>query len=181
MKKSRSKTKRPYLNQKIDLYFDENFPKEVVEELKSDKGWKDRCRVHSVYDFNNEKRDDTFQFGFCKSKGFTLVTLDDDFLDDKAYPYNGFPGIIRVVAPGNDLDRIKICVDTILSFLIHIPRPKRFLINTKLKVSIEGGMVRGTDVLTGEVKTYTLVPGETTIGEVRKFFHYFQFDREVRK
>ncbi len=50
------------------------------------------------------------------SQIYTLVTLDDDFLDDKIYPYNGFPGIIRVVVPGNDLDRIKICVDTFKRF-----------------------------------------------------------------
>jgi predicted nuclease of predicted toxin-antitoxin system len=95
--KSGGKARRPYLNQKIDLYFDENFPREVIADLKRDKGWKRKCRFYSVYDFGNENKDDTFQFGFCKGKGFTLVTLDDDFFNDTLYPFNGFPGIIKIV------------------------------------------------------------------------------------
>ncbi len=170
MKKSR----RVYLSQKIDLYFDENFPREVIDDLKRDKGWKSKCRFYSVYDFGNENKDDDFQFGFCKKKGFTLVTLDDDFLNDTVYPFNGFPGIIRIVTKGNDLDSMRYCLDIMLSFLLRFPRPKRFLIDTKLRISQEGGMIRGKDAKTGEIKTCSLVLGETSVGHVMREFHYFQ-------
>ncbi len=76
-----SKARRPYLRQKIDLYFDENFPREVIDELKRAKHWTRKCRFYSVYDFGNGNKDDAFQFGFCKKKRFTLVTLDDDFFN----------------------------------------------------------------------------------------------------
>lgn len=173
MTKSGGKARRPYLNQKIDLYFDENFPREVIADLKRDKGWKRKCRFYSVYDFGNENKDDSFQFGFCKGKGFTLVTLDDDFFNDTLYPFNGFPGIIKIVTSGNDLDSIRYCLDVMLLFLIRFPRPKRFLIDTKLKISQEGAMIRGRDAKTGEIKTCPLVFGKTSVGDLLREFHYF--------
>ena len=139
MKKSSGKARRPYFNQKIDLYFDENFPQEIITDLKRDKGWKSKCRFYSVYDFCNESKDDAFQFGFCKAKRFTLDTLDDDFFNDTVYPFNGFPGIIKIVTKGNGLDSLRYCLNITLSFLAHFPRPKSFLIDTKLKISQEGG------------------------------------------
>ena len=83
------KNQRPYLKQKIDLYFDENFPAEIISDLKSDKSLKSRCRIYSVYDFGNQNKDDLFQFEFCERKGFTLVTLDTDFMNDIKYPFGG--------------------------------------------------------------------------------------------
>ena len=174
MKKSSSKARRPYLSQKIDLYFDENFPREVIDELKRNKGWKSKCRFYSVYDLGNENKDDAFQFGYSKKKGFTLVTLDDDFFNDTVYPFNGFPGIIKIVTTGNDLDSIRYCLDVVLSFLIRFPFPKYFLIDMKLRVSQEGGMIRGRDAQTGEIKTCPLVFRETSVDDLLREFHYFQ-------
>jgi len=91
------KAQRPYLKQKIDLYFDENFPAEIIGELKKDNYWKRRCRVYSMYDFGNQTKDYPFQFDFCKSKGYTLVTLDPDFMNDTKYPFGRIPGIITVI------------------------------------------------------------------------------------
>ena len=169
MKRSR----RPYFSQKIDLYFDENFPREVIDDLKRDKGWKSKCRFYSVYDFGNENKDDVFQFGFCKQKGFTLVTLDDDFFNDTVYPFNGFPGMIRIVTTGNNLDSIRYCLNVMVLFLIRFPRPKSFLIDTKLKISQEGGMIRSRDAETGEIKTCPLVLRETSVDDLLREFHYF--------
>jgi hypothetical protein len=47
------KSRRPYFSQKINLYFDENFPPDVIDELKCSKRWKSKCRFYSVYDFCN--------------------------------------------------------------------------------------------------------------------------------
>ena len=173
MKKSSGKARRPYLRQKIDLYFDENFPREVIDELKCAKRWTRKCRFYSVYDFGNGNKDDTFQFGFCKEKGFTLITLDDDFFNDTVYPFNGFPGIIKIVTKGNNLESIRYCLNIMLSFLIIFPFPKYFLNDTKLRVSQEGGMIRGRDAQTKEIKTCSLVFGETTVGDLLREFHYF--------
>ncbi len=172
MKRNVNQAKRPYLKQKLNLYFDENFPKEIVESLKSDKGWKRKCRVYSVYDFGNENRDDAFQFAFCKDKGYTLVTLDDDFWNDTTYPFGSIPGVIRVVADGRDLDKIKTCLNVLLSFLINLPLPKYFIGDTKFQVSEERCIIKGKDAQTGEVKTRTVVAGDTTF-DVAKAFHYF--------
>lgn len=169
MKRSR----RLYLRQKIDLYFDENFPRAVIADLKRDKGWKSKCRFYSVYDFGNENKDDAFQFGFCKNKRFTLVTLDDDFFNDTLYPFNWFPGIITIVTTGNDQGSVRYCLDVTLTFLILFPYPKDFLIDMKLRVSQEGGMIRGRDAQTKEIKTIPLVFGETNVGDVLREFHYF--------
>lgn len=164
--------RRPYLNHKINLYFDENFPRVVIDELKCSTRWRSKCRFFSVYDFGNENKDDTFQFGFCKQKGYTLVTLDDDFFNDTLYPFNGFPGIVKIVTRGNDLDSIRYCLDVMLDFLTKFPFPKFFLIDTKLKISQEGAMIRGRDAKTKEIKTCPLVFLETTVGDVLTEFHY---------
>ncbi len=97
------KAQQPYLKQKIYLYFDENFPAGIIGELKEDNYWKRRCRIYSVYDFGNQNKDDLFQFEFCKRKGYTLVTLDTDFMNDTKYPFGRIPGIITIIAKGNDL------------------------------------------------------------------------------
>ena len=52
----------------------------------------------SAYDFNNQSKDDDFQYSFCKEKGFVLVTLDYDFMDDKKFPIQKIPGVILIVA-----------------------------------------------------------------------------------
>ncbi|SRR5260370_3136017 len=166
------KAKPLYLKHKINLYFDENFPVEIIEELKKDNSWKRRCRIYSVYDFGNQNKDDPFQFKFCKKRGFALVTLDTDFMNDTNYPFGGIPGIITIVAKGNDLAKIKYCLDMFLSFISHLPLPKIFLGDSKFQVSERGCVMRGRDYQTGEIKTFTIVPGDTLLREVIDEFNY---------
>lgn len=166
------RTKQPYLKQKIDLYFDENFPADIIAELKKDNYWKRRCRVYSVYDFGNQNKDDPFQFDFCKSNGYTLVTLDPDFMNDTKYPFGRIPGIITIIAKGNDLAKIKYCLDILITFVLRLPRPKSFLGDSKFQVSERGCIIRGRDAETGENKTYTVIPGDTLLSEVAEAFNY---------
>ncbi len=166
------KTQRSYLKQKIDLYFDENFPAAIIDELKEDKYWTRRCRIYSVYDFGNQNKDDLFQFDFCKRKGYTLVTLDTDFMNDTHYPFGGMPGIVTIIAKGNDLAKIKYCLDVLVTFVLHLPRPKSFLGDSKFQVSEKGCIMRARDYETGEIKTFSIVRGETLLGEVADAFNY---------
>src|SRR6266581_4879032 len=107
----------PYLKHKLDLYFDENFPREIVTSFQRVKSWRRRCRIHSVHDYGNENKDDAFQYAFCKSKGYTLVTLDEDFWNDTKYPFDGMPGVIQVIAGRNEPIKIQDCLEMLLAFL----------------------------------------------------------------
>jgi predicted nuclease of predicted toxin-antitoxin system len=163
---------RPYLKQKLKLYFDENFPREIIESLKQVKAWKRKCKIHSVYDFGNQNKDDRFQYAFCKSKGYVLVTLDEDFWNDTLYPLDATPGLIQVIAGRNDPIKIQICLEMLLTFLSMFPFPKSFVGNSKFRVSAERCVIKGRDAKTGEIKIHIIVPGDT-LNEVAKFFGYF--------
>lgn len=126
----------------------------------------------SVYDFGNQTKDDPFQFGFCKSNGYTLVTLDPDFMNDTKYPFGRIPGIITIIAKGNDLAKIKYCLDILITFVLRLPRPKSFLGDSKFQVSEKGCIIRGRDAETGDIKTYTVIPGDTLLSEVAEAFNY---------
>lgn len=166
--------KRYFSKQKIKLYFDENFPEEMAQRLKADKKWKKKLRVYSAKDFGNETKDDQFQFQFCRSKDFTLVTLDDDFMDDKTFPFMGMPGVIRIVAGRHDHVKIEACLQIILDFLSYFPRPRSFVGDTKFQVSGEGVVIRGRHTITRQIKTVTVHPRDT-VGKIAGEFGYFGF------
>jgi predicted nuclease of predicted toxin-antitoxin system len=165
------KVRRTYLKQKVDLYFDENFPAGIIADLRREKYWTRRCRIYSVYDFGNQGKDDLFQFRFCKEKGYTLVTLDADFMDDKRYPFGGIPGIVTIITKGDSLSKIKV-LDAFVTFILRFPRPKSFLGDSKFQISEEGCVMRAGDCETREIKAYTIVEGKTLLSEVSEKFNY---------
>lgn len=116
--------RRPFLKQKLPLYFDANFPRRLIDDIKEDRAWKKRCSIHSAAQEGNQRRDDKFQLEFCKAKGYVLVTLDADFMNDSKYPFSRIPGIIRVVAAKNDADSIEERLATLLDFISSFPRAK---------------------------------------------------------
>ncbi len=164
--------KRFYSKQKPVLYFDENFPQYVVRELKNHGQLKKYFKINSVYGFNNQNRDDDFQYSFCKKKGFVLVTLDHDFMNDSKYPIQKISGIIFIVAGKNQVTKIKNCLSIVASFLSLFPKPKMFMGDSKFQVSAEGCVMRGRDARTREIKTITISPGDTP-KKVADAFHYF--------
>jgi hypothetical protein len=100
-----SRQKPVYLRQKPILYFDENFPQPIVEPVRESRQVRKYFELLSVYDFDNQRKDDEFQLAFCKVRGFVLVTLDKDFMDDRKYPIQKLPGIVVIAAPKNQGQR----------------------------------------------------------------------------
>lgn len=164
-------SKQPFLKQKLELYFDANFPLEVIDVFRNERRWKKKTNLNSAYDDGNEKKDDTFLFNLCRKRGFVLVTLDRDFMDDQRYPFSGIPGIVRVVAGKNDITSIQICLVILLNFLSQFPRPKIFMGNTKFQVSLEGCVIRGRDAKTSEIKQIIIQAGDSVF-KVMEFFNY---------
>jgi predicted nuclease of predicted toxin-antitoxin system len=151
----------PFPKQKLRLYADENIPSPVVEYLRSQPRWRRKISVQTAVEAGNAKRDDQFQFEYCRRQGLILVTLDTDFWDDRAFPLaDRMPGLIAVDAR-SESDIIS-GLEAILSFLALIPFPNEFAGDSKFKVSNEGAVMRGRDVKTRAIKTMRLVPGETT-------------------
>ena len=163
--------KSTYWSQKIILYFDEHFSKGAIKALKEERSWRKKVKVISVYDVNNEGREDKFQFNFCKRNGYVLVTLDDDFMNDRRYPIDGIPGIVRVVADGREGPKIAECLKVLLRFLLAFPKPKIFFGDTKFQVSLQGCIVRGRDSKTRGIKTVFLQPGDS-IYKLASEFNY---------
>jgi predicted nuclease of predicted toxin-antitoxin system len=165
--------RRPFLKQKLPLYFDANFPRELIQEIKADRAWRKRCSIHSAAEEGNQHRDDKFQLEFCKTKGYVLVTLDADFMNDRKYPFSHIPGVIRVVAAKNDMDSIERRLATLLDFIASFPAPRMFVGDTKFQVSPEGCVIRGRDAVTGRIKEVRIKSGHSNI-EVMEAFTYFQ-------
>src|SRR5262249_27318453 len=113
--------KATYFRQKPVLYFDENFPKNVVDALKTNRRITRYFKIYSVYDFLHQNKDDDFQYSFAKKKRFVLVTLDKEFLNDKKYPIQKIPGIIVVIAGSNQTSRIAQSLGMLIGFLAFVP------------------------------------------------------------
>jgi len=140
-----SRQKPVYLRQKPILYFDQNFPQPIVEPVRESRQVRKYFKLLSVYDFDNQRKDDEFQLAFCKVRGFVLVTLDKDFMDDRKYPIQKLPGIVVIAAPKNQGTKIVQCLLTFTEFLTYVPFPKRFLFDCKFQVSLNGCLARGRD------------------------------------
>jgi hypothetical protein len=165
----------PFAKQKLRLYTDENVPSPVIDAFRSDSSWRKRVSVQTAVDAGNANRDDEFHFGYCRSHGLVLVTLDADFWDDRAFPLGDrMPGIIIIDA--RSWDDIAAGLESILSFVTGMPFPNDFAGDSKFKVSNEGAVMRARDAETREIKTLRLRPG-TTAEEVARHFGYLQLRR----
>jgi predicted nuclease of predicted toxin-antitoxin system len=161
----------PHLKQKFRLYFDENFPQDVIGAMKTDANWKRKCKILSAYDHGFEKKNDKFHFEYCKKNDLVLVTLDKDFMDDRKYPISNTPGIVRVVAKRNDSTTILANLRSLLSFLSFFPLPRYFMTDSKFEVRSNGCVIRGRDSMTRAIKTVTVRVGDAA-GKVRDAFGY---------
>jgi predicted nuclease of predicted toxin-antitoxin system len=165
------KRKALYTKQKIKLYFDENFPLEIIEYLKTNKNWKKMSKIFSFYDEDNSGKSDEFHFNYCKKRKFVLVTLDGDFMDDSRFPIMKIPGIVRIVANKQDRMGILENLATLIYFLSNVPYPRYFMGDTKFQISKEGCIVRGRDASASEIKTMSISEG-MTVFDVCKNFNY---------
>ncbi len=166
--------RRPYLKQKPILYFDENFPLPVLGYFRKDSRWKKKVKILSAIELGNIRKSDETQFAYCKRKGYTLVTSDDDFNDDTAYPFTngGMPGIIIIKETKNSVQKIERVLANLLDFVLRTPFPKAFMTESKFIASAEGCVLRGRNAQTKEIKSMHIIAGQTKMGEVRAFFSY---------
>jgi predicted nuclease of predicted toxin-antitoxin system len=166
--------KRPFLKQKLSLYFDENITDPVVNYFQSAPAWKKKVRVTSARALRMDGRPDRFQYDFCKNNNYTLITLDLDFDDDKRYPFTfgKMTGIIMIKASSADVARIVDILGRALIFVTGLPLPRAFLTETKFVAGRDGVMMRGRDASTKEIKTLHVVAGATLKREIREFFSF---------
>lgn len=162
-----------FLKQKPKLYFDKNFPIDVIEHFRSPY-WKKRLWITSAFDQDHLGQSDWFHYSHCQRHRYTLVTLDYDFNNDRRYPFTHgkMAGIIIVRGSSDDVPRIANMLVTLMEFLLRLPLPKSFLAETKFIVAQDGVIMRGRDSSTREIKSLRVLAGVTTTSEVRAFFSY---------
>jgi predicted nuclease of predicted toxin-antitoxin system len=166
--------RRPYLKQKPILYFDENVSAAIVDHFRKGSAWKKKLKVLSAVELGNQSQSDQSHFQYCSRQGYTLVSFDTDFNDDKAYPFsNGkMHGVIIVKEGKGNASRTIGVLSALLDFVLATPFPKAFLIESKFVTSGEGCVMRGRDVKTKEIKSLRIVSGKTRMGDVWGHFSY---------
>ena len=167
------RTKRPYFKQKLRLYFDENFPERVVRHFSASY-WNKKIKIITASGTSNLRKSDRFHYRYCLSHGHTLVTLDMDFNNDRLYAFTDgkMSGIIIIRASSSEVWRIIEVLSRLLTFLLTLPFPRAFLLETKIVAGRDGVLMRGRDASTKEVKAIRITPGVTTAGEIREAFSY---------
>lgn len=93
-------------------------------------------------------------------------------MDDKKFPFERIPGIIRIVAAKNSVSDLSYLLQVVIDFLTAIPFPRVFMGDSKFKVSYNGCIMRARDAKTRAIKTIEIVPYKTTIPEVMSFYSY---------
>lgn len=86
---------------KLKLFADAQFPKPVIEELRSAK-----VSVRSSVEKGLKSRSDSDILQHANKAGYVLLTLDRDFWDDKKYPLQKVRGIIFIDEPPDKQDQI---------------------------------------------------------------------------
>lgn len=165
--------RQTFFKQKLPLYFDHNFPRNVVDYMRSVRRLARLFRMRSAAELGLGSREDPFHFNYCGRNSYVLVTLDGDFMDDRKYPLAKQPGVIYVVAGRNDVAVIAGCLITVAQFLARFPFPRAFVAQSKFKVSGEQCIMRGLHAKSGQVKTETITYGDTTVREIAGSFGYF--------
>ncbi len=168
------KVRQPFLKQKPVLYFDENCPAQIIEHFRKGSRWKKKIKVLSAVDLGNQGQSDEFHFSYCTRNGYTLVTFDEDFNNDGAYPFsNGkMHGVVIVKETKSNAQRAERVLSSLLEFVLTSPFPKGLLRESKFVASGEGCVMRGRDAETKEVKSMHIIAGQTRLGDVREHFSY---------
>ena len=116
-----------FVKHKPRLYFDENFPAEAIEHFRSPH-WKSRVWTTSAAEQGHRGQSDRFHYSHCQRHGYTLVTLDDDFNDDRLYRFSHdkMPGIIMIKGKSADVVGSPICLSLCFPSSFDCPFPKDF-------------------------------------------------------
>ena len=160
-----------YTKQKLVLYFDESVPRGIAHTLTSDKSFSKRFAIKLAEDINRGKSDSD-HFQYCRDRGYVLVTLDADFMDDRKYPFNRMPGVIVLSFSKNSLGKIRVALLTIVYFLSAFPFPKDFAGDAKFQVSSTRCIMRGREIRTKQIKTHVINPRDTVYAVGKKFGYF---------
>jgi predicted nuclease of predicted toxin-antitoxin system len=167
-----ARKKRLFTKHKLHLYFDENFPYQIIEELKKERKWQKKCQLKTAKELGNLGKDDEFHFQYCNEKDLTLITLDKDYLDDKKYPFGAIPGVVCICV-GNDKSNTRAELVRLLNFLTkYFMFPRMFLAESKLRVDGDGFMIRARDFVTKEINQMKIIKRQTTALDIARFFNY---------
>lgn len=161
-----------FFKQKLILYFDENFPLEIIEIFKHYKTLRKKYKTITVFDRNNQGKDDNYQLNYCKKQKYILTTVDKDYWNDAKFPISKIPGIIIVGVINTEYRKIIRPLIHLLDFLQNFPRPKDFCGNSKFKVSTNTCIMRGRHTKTQEIIEYTFKPDDTDY-KIGKIFGYY--------
>lgn len=113
------------------FYCDEDFPQPSLIKLKNFKV------KHSVIDFNYQGRDDDFHYRFAFEQSAVLITLDDDYLDNRRFKLNKTLGVIVLkVGRFPTWERVNQVIDKLMPFLKKLNN--RSLKSVKINASLEG-------------------------------------------
>ncbi len=133
MKKSREDKYKPH--KKPVFYADEDFPPASLKLLRDFKV------KHSIIDFDYSGRDDEFHFKFAANQKLIMLTLDDDYLDNKKFKLIKTYGVIVI-----KVGRLSVPerVNQVLQRLI--PHLKKIDSNTLKGVKIRASKERYTKI-----------------------------------
>jgi len=123
---------------KINLYFDENFPREIITELQESRRWRKRIRFHLKLEAVNRGKSDSFHYAFCKKNELTLITSDRGFISEKKYKICGNSGIIVATSTSNSVSEIRENLLRTLGLILKMPYAKDFLGHVQIKSTNEG-------------------------------------------
>ena len=131
---------------------DENVIPDVAEWLR-DEGW----NVRDVNDLGISGRDDRVVFQAAREHGRMLITHDEDFLDNREFPFRISPGIIVIPGGDGNYEAMARAVVTVVRYLA--PYGEIWL-GTKIEIHSE------SEAVNIKVTSFTQ---ETGAIEVRRF------------
>jgi hypothetical protein len=79
---------------------------------------------------------------------------------------------IMIRASSAEVLRIVDVLSRLLEFVLALPFPKAFLMETKFLATRDSVIMRGRDTRTKEIKTLYVTAGKTSSQKIRKFFSY---------
>lgn len=118
-------------SKRLALYCDENFPYPSLLRLS-------RFKVkHAILDFNFNGRDDEFHYQYATQQKAILLTLDDDYLNNRRFKIDKTYGLIVIqVGELASWERINKILDKLIPFLKSLKSES--LKNIKICTNLEG-------------------------------------------
>jgi predicted nuclease of predicted toxin-antitoxin system len=136
--------------QNARFLLDENITPDALEYLKGEGFW-----ARSVKELGLQGKDDSVIFAYAQKHSLVLLTSDADFLDDRKFPLNRVPCIIRVPS-SSDSDAFVTAVILAVRFVAHSVKAYE---GSKIELNGDGAMtIRAVNFGVGrQVSRYKLL------------------------